>query len=420
VRWPESVLVDPNTSLPRSLLAACDGFDERCARYGESAELGLRLWGSGVRFRYEGAAITYQLYVKTARDVVLKDAWWFGRNEVYLCRKFPQYRAASALRGLGAGSLWKRTLREVASRSPVSPELLLRPPYWLAERFRRLAFARNAGIRLLDLRQRISNFRGALSEEGAWKELVGEFGMRLPVLMYHNVSPRRHTRHPELVVSPEAFARQLDLLKKRGYHAIRPSQWLGWVRTGERLPERPLLLTFDDGYADIAKYALPALHEHGFQAVVFLPTALLGGANPWDGEPLMNREQAIEWAGRGIEFGAHGRKHPDLTRLSPDELEEEIASSARDLCALLGRPAVSFAYPYGRCDERVQQAVSRHFAMAFGINEGLNRLETEVMNLRRTMVQPNDTWLDYRSRLSSGRSRFHRFRARLAAFLKRQ
>ena len=80
---------------------------------------------------------------------------------------------------------------------------------------------------------------------------------KLAVLLYHHIGPPRPDTLSDLTVSPEKFERHVRWLARRGFVGIRPSDWLRWLRDGTGLPNKPILFTFDDGYADIADYALP-------------------------------------------------------------------------------------------------------------------------------------------------------------------
>ena len=160
-------------------------------------------------------------------------------------------------------------------------------------------------------------------------------------------------------------------LARQGYTGIRSTDWLyGW-RGRKGLSAKPILLTFDDGYADLVEYALPVLRRYGFGGVVFVVTAQLGGANTWDQAKgsgthrLMTAEQIRYWAMQGIEFGAHGRSHVDLTTLPPQRLKEEVLGGASDLAGILGSPAVSFAYPYGSYDRGGTCPRSRSIRLRF-------------------------------------------------------
>lgn len=417
--WPYDAIVDANSSVPRAALLECGGFDERFGRQRETADLGLRLWAMGLRFHYRPGAVVHQVYVKSSKDIVRRDAGEYGRHSVLLCRKHAVYRPFSVVAGRGQGPWWRRGLRSAALRLPVSPEPLLRGPVWVVERLRRHPAFRRLGLKLLAMQQSIEVLRSAAREAGSWRALRREFGVTLPVLLYHHVGPARPGTYPELTISPERFEQQVRWLARHGYVAVRPSDWQSWRLGAGPLPDKPVLLTFDDGYADLAEFALPVLERHGFGAAVFVVTGEIGGTNRWDEERgagthrLMSADQIREWSARGIEFGAHGRSHADFTTLADADLASELFGCASDLADLLGKPPAAFAYPYGYYDERVTERARRVFDLAFTCDEGMNDLRTAPYRLLRTMVQPRDLWPDFSFRVWFGWSPLERLRARL-------
>jgi len=238
--------------------------------------------------------------------------------------------------------------------------------------------------------------------------------MRLPVLLYHHVGPSvPDARHASLSVSLKDFDRQMLWLKRNGYTGIRVMDLLASRQHGIPLAAKPVLLTFDDGYADFPDYALPVLQRYGFGAVVFIITRRMGAKNSWDGALLMSSGQIRECSARGIEFGAHTRTHPDLTTLSGAELREEIAGSAEDLSAVLGNRVASFAYPFGFWNEEARASVREAFDVAFTCEQGMNELDSDPYRIRRTMVQPGDFLLDLTCRVRLGWSPFASLRSRL-------
>jgi peptidoglycan/xylan/chitin deacetylase (PgdA/CDA1 family) len=243
--------------------------------------------------------------------------------------------------------------------------------------------------------------------------------VRLPVLLYHHIGPARPGTFPELTVSAERFARHVRWLVRRGYVGIRPADWLAWCRDGRPLPRKPVLLTFDDGYADLATHALPLLRRYNFGAAVFVVTGRVGGENQWDlvrgSQPhrLMNADQIRAWAASGIEFGAHSRTHPDLTSLSESEMDEEIRGSRDELAAITGLTVPSFAYPFGRVNGTVRERVRAVFDCAFSCEEGVNAATRDRYGLYRTMVQPADSTLALARRVRVGRHPTQQWRERL-------
>lgn len=389
-----------NASVPRDLLLRCGGFDQQI-RAAEDLDLGLRLWKMSASFRYSPAATTHELYVKSSRDYLRGQARALGAGDLITARKHPEYRPHSRLAHFAETPVPKKWIRNALMRFPLSPVPLLALPLGLERWFCRWSSLRQAGLKLFSFAEPVAAWRGALSAAGSWTELKNEFDRRVPVLMYHHVGPRRHGVSSELSVSPEQFEQEMRWLARRGYVGISPSDWLRWLRDGKDLPAKPVLLTFDDAYADIAKYALPVLRRYGFKGAVFVVTGQLAGTNTWDEakghdtHQLMSEEQIRYWAGQEIEFGTHSRTHADLTQLSANECIQEIAGSKADLAALLGSSVVSFAYPYGKYNDAVRDVVGGEFDLAFSVNEGMNYLRSDPHLLRRTYVGPDDSLIDF-------------------------
>jgi peptidoglycan/xylan/chitin deacetylase (PgdA/CDA1 family) len=181
---------------------------------------------------------------------------------------------------------------------------------------------------------------------------------RVPlILMYHSVE--EEPKDPYRVsVTPSRFSEQMTWLAKRGLRGVSIETLVAEMRLGR---ERGLVgLTFDDGYANVARNAVPELLRHGFTATMFIISGLLGGTNEWDGEPvrpLMSAHQVAEVAAAGMEIGSHSATHVRLQGLGADRLKTEINDSRSTLSELLGCPIRGFAYPFGSMDASVRQAV---------------------------------------------------------------
>ncbi len=420
--WPDGVFLISNSSTPRSILLSCGGLDEDLPAM-DDFELGLRLWKLGVEFKYLPEAVGYELSVKRWRSFLFADGEAFGRTAVILSRKYPEYRVQSPLlAGVGKTVWWRRTLRRLVIQSPVSPVHLLSLPIWACEKLCRFPVMQKMGLYFLEIGRRLTEFRAALKEVGSWRKFQREFAMRLPVLLYHHVGPPQPGTHRSLTVSPVRFERQIRWLARRGFHGISPADWLRWRKEGKGLPDKPVLITFDDGYADLAEHALPVIRHCGFRAAIFVVSGQIGGTNAWDEargsgtHRLLSADQILYWSRLGIEFGAHSRTHPDLTTLSPSELQEEVVGAKGDLERLLKAPVSSFAYPFGFHNEEVVDCVRDTFDLAFSIEpreRGINHLLTDPHLLQRTMVQPDDLVIDVALRVHAGYSPIQRLRTRL-------
>jgi len=427
--WPHDAIVYANNSVALELLQKVGGFDERFYFAYEEVDLGLRLWDIGARFSYCSTAVAHHLSVKTSSDLVHRDAAWYGRSEVLLCRKHPAYRPHSRIADLLGGPRWKRNVRQFLSGWPRASEAIFGVPTRAAERGRSIPRAKRVGMKLVTLRQQIAMLGSAAKSAGSMRALRREFGMQVPALMYHRIGPALRGTNRELTLSPAQFERQIRWLAKLGYVGIRPSDWVNWCKSGSPLPPKPVLITIDDGYADLCDYALPILRCYGFSAVVYVVTDQIGGTNLWDQKtgsapiPIMAAEQIRYWSANGIEFGCHTRTHPDLTTIAGAELEREIVGSRDDLEAILGSRPVSFAYPFGMYNQESADCARRNFDLVVTCDEGRNQLAGDPQILKRSMVYPIDTILDVAFRVILGwnpieRARTHvRLRTRIRSLL---
>jgi peptidoglycan/xylan/chitin deacetylase (PgdA/CDA1 family) len=171
--------------------------------------------------------------------------------------------------------------------------------------------------------------------------------------MYHyiRVNPNPYDRLGfNLSVTPADFAAQMDWLAHNGYHPITLSDLNAYLNGQHGLPSRPVILTFDDGYADFYTTALPILRAHDFSAVAYVVSGFLGRGG------YMTAAQVLEADRAGIEIGAHTVDHADLAIQSPDGLRYQLTASKETLERLLGHPVLSLCYPSGRFNSAVTAA----------------------------------------------------------------
>jgi peptidoglycan/xylan/chitin deacetylase (PgdA/CDA1 family) len=194
-----------------------------------------------------------------------------------------------------------------------------------------------------------------------------------PVLMYHEIASRAATSS-RLAVPPGAFAAQLAYLHAAGFTTLTASALAVAVGDGTcALPPRPVVLTFDDGFADFHSEALPLLYEYGFTATVFVTTGWIqdAGSRSAGRRPgrMLSWQQILEAAEAGVEIGAHSDRHPELDQLSAADLRRELHDSKALLEDRLGRPVPGLAYPFGYSNIRVRRAAraaGHEYACAVG------------------------------------------------------
>ena len=171
----------------------------------------------------------------------------------------------------------------------------------------------------------------------------------------------------------------MALLSMLGYRTVNLGEYAEALKdpAGDEKKGKRILLTFDDASFSVVENALPEMGKYGFKGCVFAVAGKLGGKCSWDGEAdnsphrLMNAQELRTLAKRGWDVGAHTMTHPDLTSMSPAQAWAQIADSKKTLEALLEEAVTSFAYPYGRYDSALKDAVrSAGYSLAFATEQG--------------------------------------------------
>jgi peptidoglycan/xylan/chitin deacetylase (PgdA/CDA1 family) len=191
--------------------------------------------------------------------------------------------------------------------------------------------------------------------------------------MYHSVAPLQEDPY-RVTVSPHRFGQQMRWLDRRGLRGVSIAELLD---ARSRQCDAGLIgLSFDDGYDDFLRYALPVLQRHGFSATAFVIAGRLGGSNDWDPlgprKPLMTASQVQTAAAAGIEIGSHGLRHVSLNRTTDLALSREQQRSRTILQDITGSAVSGFCYPYGHFCSRVidgAQAAGYDYACATGTSK---------------------------------------------------
>ena len=243
----------------------------------------------------------------------------------------------------------------------------------------------------------------------------------IPILMYHKVLPQAEESQHKTFVTCTQFTQHIRFLAKHGFTTITFKDYFAF-RDGERpmheFPNKPIIMTFDDGYVNNLQYALPIMQQYGFVGVLF---ALGDGDinyNQWDaGEPqhaLMDTKQLQTLVVAGFEIGAHSLTHPDLTKLSSLEATVEIEQSKKNLENILQQPVISFAYPYGYYNDAVKYLVQQAgFHCAVATDTGGLQLEDDRFSIFRVNMMPRDHIIQFFKKTSSWyRKRYWRKRGK--------
>ena len=200
----------------------------------------------------------------------------------------------------------------------------------------------------------------------------------IPVLLYHHVNDQE-TGRSLLTVSTAEFSRQLQLLRNHGFQTITPEQLGAFMREEQvTLPDKPVLITFDDGHTDNYTQAFPLLKGAGYSATIFMVGINFDRAN------RLTSAQIRKMTANGFSIGAHSMTHPILTKLNAPKLQAEIRGSKKKAEEVIHAEVGYFAYPGGFYNLATVEAVQMAgFQGAFSVLSGLNQPNRDNIYLLR-------------------------------------
>lgn len=215
--------------------------------------------------------------------------------------------------------------------------------------------------------------------------------VEVPILMYHYIStppPGADAIRRDLSVPPQLFASHLQALRQAGYQSITLRMLFDHLMRGQPLPDKPILITIDDGYADAYVNAFPLLQEYGFTAAFFVITDFVNEQRPeyasWD--------QWREMAAAGMEIGCHSRNHPDLRGQSVDYLVWQALGCKESIELELGFHPRFISYPSGGYDQQTIAVFhSAHYWGGLSSHQGLRQSSDRPFELVRIRVRGSHT-----------------------------
>lgn len=225
----------------------------------------------------------------------------------------------------------------------------------------------------------------------------------VPVFMYHHLQPAAaHDGSNGAIVSVEEFQKQMDYLFKKGYYTVSLEDLYLFIRDEKSLPQKAVVLTFDDGYLSNYEYAFPILQQYHFRAAQFRITSFIAKSYPW--LPHMEWEQMAEAASV---FEYHGHTHNlhyfvnNRAALLVMEKEQARADLLRSRELL---NCFAFAYPFGRySNDTIQLLQETGYKMAFTIRSGSVRPGDDPFTIKRYAVYPHTSLQDFAAILQAAR-----------------
>ncbi len=224
----------------------------------------------------------------------------------------------------------------------------------------------------------------------------------IPIITYHKISNQKE--FGLTTVSKRQFEIQMKYLKSNGYTSVCFKD----LTQEYSLPEKPIIITFDDGYESIYQNAFPILKKYKFLAIVYIVTDYIGRFNLWEAAPFqqkfrhLSEAQILELKNQGHEIASHSKLHRYLPALSINSIKEEIEVSKTNLEALLGEKITSFCYPYGRFSEKiiniVEDAGYRYATSNLRLS---NKNNNNPYSLSRRSIYMTDSLNTFKSKLAT-------------------
>ena len=221
----------------------------------------------------------------------------------------------------------------------------------------------------------------------------------VPVLCYHHIrdwdADEADVDKP-YIVAPAMFAAQMDFLDQHGYHPISPDQLVEYLMGAAPLPDKPVLITFDDGDSNQWTNAVPELQKHHFTATFFIMTVTLDKPN------YLSSDQVKALDRMGMTIGAHTWDHHRVTRYTDADWDAQIADPTAQLAQVTGHPIKYFAYPYGLWNDQAIPHLKRAgFVAAFQLESDMDPA-APLFTLRRAVA--NGFWAipDFQQALDMG------------------
>lgn len=220
---------------------------------------------------------------------------------------------------------------------------------------------------------------------------------RVPILMYHSICDSASASFEPFTVSPAAFSEQLQLIQENDFTPITVTAFATAIHNkSNALPDKPVVLTFDDGFSDFYDTAFPILKTYETTATLYMVSGLLNSTSRWlsknddENKTLLTASELLYLHENGIEIGAHSVSHAALDTISYDKARREIFQSKSEVEQIIGSKVLSFAYPFGFYSKSVRElVVEAGYQSACAVRYDMSSIEDDPFALARHIVSSN-------------------------------
>ena len=222
----------------------------------------------------------------------------------------------------------------------------------------------------------------------------------VPILSYYRISKNKPSK---TAITQDDFKAQMKYLKDNGYHVITLDQLLGFLDYREQIPEKSVVITFDDGWISIYDIAVPILKEYGFPATIFIYTDFVGGGKAMSWKHIKALSQA------GFDIQCQTKTHRNLTVLKNKEsfkqyfnaLEMEISYPKKLIKEKLNKECNCLAYPYGETNNLIIAILKKHgYRAAFTVDNKSNPFFVDKYKISRSAIYGKYDIKKFKNKLS--------------------
>jgi peptidoglycan/xylan/chitin deacetylase (PgdA/CDA1 family) len=215
-----------------------------------------------------------------------------------------------------------------------------------------------------------------------------------PILLYHHVEGQSFI--DRYTVSIPDFQAQMEILKTLGYTPIPISLFLDALLDGADIPEKPIVITFDDGHESVYQNAFPIMKDLDIVGVFYIVANRLDNV-----KDFVNVQELKEMINAGWEIGSHSYTHADLTQ-DHSIAQKEIGESKAKIEQALSIQVQTFAYPFGTIDSFLADTVSNNgYRAAMGLGTRTVHTWNSLFYLERIEIYGNYSLDDFKARLTS-------------------
>lgn len=216
----------------------------------------------------------------------------------------------------------------------------------------------------------------------------------VPVLCYHDVNPKQTN---DMLMDPAKFKEQMQYLKDNNYTTLTMSELYGFLKEDKKIPEKSVVITFDDGYIGNYTYAYPILKELNLHATIFMISGML------DNELYVNEKQLKELSDSdAIEIQSHTAMHEHLATLSEEKQLATLKTAKEKLESVIGKPVEYLAYPYGESNKDTRTAAKEAgYKLGFSLDGAMADKSDNNYNVDRLYISNNYTMEQFITKITT-------------------